>query len=175
MQNQLGSPSSSRMLARYLTDIEQLLDEQHGEAALRDAFDLPSIAVALTDPELRCSGEQVKSWCQQWIGPSGEERPPGGLDYERVGRNVSERVTQEGAAGPESVPTRALRRLRLRRHVRTPPRGFSVNRIGNLGPQEAEAIDMCTALVEAARRWYARSACHDTVVQANLARLAVLR
>jgi len=175
MQNQLGSPSSSRMLARYLTDIEQLLDEQHGEAALRDAFDLPRIAVALTDPELRCSGEQVKSWCQQWIGPSGGEGPSGGLDYERVGRSVSERVTREGAASPEPVPTRALRRLRLRRHVRTPPRGFSVNRSGNLAPQEAEAVDMCTALVEAARRWYARSACHDTVVQANLARLAVLR
>src|SRR5437762_685052 len=54
MHDQLGSPSSSRMLARYLTDIEQLLDEQHGEAALREAFDLPRIAVALTDPEPRC-------------------------------------------------------------------------------------------------------------------------
>lgn len=175
MQNQLGSPSRSRMLARYLTDIEQLLDEQHGEAALRDAVDLPRIAVALTDPELRCSGEQVQSWCQQWIGPSGGEPRPGGLDYERVGRSVSERVTQEGAANPESVPMRALRRLRLRRHVRTPSRGFSVSRGANLGPQEAEAADMCTALVEAARRWYARSACHDTIVQTNLARLAVLR
>jgi hypothetical protein len=34
---------------------------------------------------------------------------------------------------------------------------------------------MSTALIEAARRWYARSACHDPTVQANLARLAVLR
>ena len=34
---------------------------------------------------------------------------------------------------------------------------------------------MCTALTEAARRWYARNACHDPTVQANLARLAVLR
>jgi hypothetical protein len=163
------------MLARYLTDIEQLLDEQHGEAALRDAVDLPRIAVALTDPELRCSGEQAQSWCQQWIGPPGRERPPGGLDYERVGRSVSERVTQERASNPESVPTRALRRLRLRRHVRTPLRGLPVIRIENLAPQDAEAVDMCTALVEAARRWYARSACHDTIVQGNLARLAVLR
>src|SRR5205807_1172647 len=129
----------------------------------------------LTDPELRCSGEQLKSWCQQWIGPSGYERAAGGLDYERVGRSVSERVAQEGGATPESVPTRALKRLRLRRHMRTPPRGFSVSRSENLAPQQAETVDMCTALVEAARRWYARSACHDTVVQANLARLAVLR
>ena len=88
---------------------------------------------------------------------------------------MSERVAQEGGATPESVPMRALKRLRLRRHVRTPPRGFSGSRSENLAPQQAEAVDMCTALVEAARRWYARSACHDTVVQANLARLAVLR
>src|SRR5438270_7526014 len=45
----------------FRSDIEQLLDEQHGEAALREAFDLPRIAVALTDPELRCSGEQRSS------------------------------------------------------------------------------------------------------------------
>src|ERR1700681_3170070 len=56
MQDQHVSPSSSRMLAGYLTDIEQLLDEQHRDAALREAFDLPRIAVALTDPQLRCSG-----------------------------------------------------------------------------------------------------------------------
>src|SRR5947199_152361 len=105
----------------------------------------------------------------------GTSRPAGGLDYERVGRSVSERAAQEGGATPESVPTRALKRLRLRRHVRTPPRGFSVSRSEKLAPQQAEAVDMCTALVEAARRWYARSACHDTVVQTNLTRLAVLR
>jgi hypothetical protein len=29
--------------------------------------------------------------------------------------------------------------------------------------------------VGAARRWYARSGCHDPTVQSNLARLAVLR
>ena len=53
------------MLAGYLTDIEQLLDEQHRDAALREAFDLPRIAVALTDPQLRCSGERMKTWCEK--------------------------------------------------------------------------------------------------------------
>src|SRR2546429_9841185 len=101
MHDQLGSPSSSRMLARYLTDIEQLLDEQHGEAALREAFDLPRIAVALTDPELRSSGEQLKSWCRQWIGPSGYERAAGGLDYARVRRHVSVRAAHAPGASPE--------------------------------------------------------------------------
>ena len=73
------------------------------------------------------------------------------------------------------MPTRALRRLRLRRYLRTPSRGFSARHSESLAPQETEAVEMCTALVEAARRWYARSACHDTTVQTNLARLAVLR
>ena len=176
MQDESVHPSSSRMLARYLTDIEQLLDEQHGEAALRDAFDLPRIAVALTDPQLRCSGEQVKTWCQLWIGPPGAEAGASKLDYERLGRSVSERLIREdGPAAPETVPTRALRRLQLRRHVRMAPGDFSTPRSEHLAPQEAETVDLCTALVEAARRWYARSACHDTTVQTNLARLAVLR
>ena len=34
MQDPHVLPSSSRMLAGYLTDIEQLLDEQHRDAAL---------------------------------------------------------------------------------------------------------------------------------------------
>src|SRR4030081_28883 len=111
MEDQLTSPSSSRMLAGYLTDIEQLLDEQQGDAALREAFDLPRIAVALTDPQLRCSGEQMKTWCEQWIGPPGAERRAHPLDYERVGRNVSERVTQQGAAGPGSGSKRGRPRV----------------------------------------------------------------
>jgi hypothetical protein len=73
------------------------------------------------------------------------------------------------------VPTRALRRLQLRRHVRTPPRGFAPAPDENLDPQEAESIETGRALVGAARRWYARSGCHDPTVQTNLARLAVLR
>src|SRR5258708_25343168 len=105
------SPSSSRMLAGYLTDIEQLLDEQHRDAALREAFDLPRIAVALTDPQLRCSGEQMKTWCEQWIGPAGARRRAPALDYERVGRTVSERGTQQSAARAESVPPPAPRPL----------------------------------------------------------------
>jgi hypothetical protein len=36
-------------------------------------------------------------------------------------------------------------------------------------------LEIITALLEAARRWYARCAVHDPPVQANLARLAVLR
>ena len=166
-------PSSSRMFASYLTDIEQLLDRHRWEAALREALDLPRLAVALSDARLRSSTEQPKTWCQEWIRPPGAERDAQGLDYERLTRSLTERLAQ--LAGAEAVPMRALRRLQLRRHVRMPPRGFFPGRAANLPSREAETVEMCRALLEAARRWYARSACHDPTVQRNLARLAVLR
>ena len=45
----------------------------------------------------------------------------------------------------------------------------------SLDPQAAEAVQTGRTLVEATRRWYARSGVHDPTVQTNLARLAVLR
>ena len=163
-------PSSSRMFAAYLGDIERLLDAQRREAALREALDLPRIAVALADPRLRCTREQVQRWCEQWVRPPGAERDAHGLDHERLCRNIIERLTQ--SADAESVPLRALRRLQLRRHTRTMPRGFRAG-FADLAPRERETSEICTALIEAARRWYARSACHDPNVQANLARLVL--
>jgi hypothetical protein len=169
-----ATPSSSRMFASYLIDIEQLRDEQRWDAALREAFDLPRIAVALADPELRCSVEQVKAWCAEWIRPPGADRDAQGLDFEHLIRALTDRVAQ--VAARDVVPMKALRRLQLRRHLRsTPPRGLSPLRTDYLRAQDAERLEMCTALLEAARRWYAGSACHDATVQANLARLAVLR
>ena len=165
-------PSSSRMLTSYLADIEQLLDEQQWEAAMREALDLPQIAAALSDPQLSITRERVKAWCDEWIRPEDPDRNAHGADYERVSSTAVARVVQEEGA---SVPMLALKRLRLRRHARTPPRGFSSDRNVNLGPEANTAIDTCSILVEAARRWYAHSAVHDRSVQANLARLAVLR
>ena len=166
------APSSSRMLTSYLADIEQLLDEQQWEAATREALDLPQIAVALSDLQLSIARERVKAWCDEWVRPEDPDRNARGADYERVGANAIARVVQEEGA---SIPSLALKRLRLRRHARTPPRGFSADRNVNLGPEANTAIDTCSILVEAARRWYAHSAVHDRTVQANLARLAVLR
>jgi hypothetical protein len=160
------APSSSRMLASYLTDIEQLLDEQRWDAALREACDLPRIAVALSDPELRCSGEGVGTWCAQWL--PGTEAATGTDD-------AATATIQGTTPGPAQVPARALRRLQLRRHVRTPPRGYRPRQDDGLDPQEAQSAETGLALIGAARRWYARSGCHDPTVQNNLARLAVLR
>jgi hypothetical protein len=163
-------PSSSRMLASYLTDIEQLLDEQRWDAALREACDLPRIAVALSDPLLRCSGENVGMWCRQWMASQREQAA-----RDRAEDAKRESAVTSAVRAPELVPTSALRRLQLRRHVRTPPRGYASAPDETLDANEAESDEAGRALVGAARRWYACSGCHDPTVQANLARLAVLR
>jgi hypothetical protein len=168
-----SAPSSSRMFASYLTVIEQLLDEQRYDAALREALDLPRIAVALADPQLRSSGDRVRTWCEEWLRPPGAERDAQGLEFERLGRSLIERIGQ--LEGTEGVPMKALRRLQLRRHARTPTRDFRSARNRDLSARETEPVETCNALLKAARRWYARHAVHDPVVQANLARLAVLR
>jgi hypothetical protein len=168
-----AAPSSSRMFASYLNDVEQLIDEHRWELAQREAFDLPRLAVALSDPRLHCSAEQVTTWCQEWVRPQGAEHDAQGLDFERLGRRLVERSTE--LVGAEPVPMRALRRLQLRRHVRMLPRRFIPERSVYLTPREAETAEMCSALLEAGARWYARRAVHDPVVQGNLARLAVLR
>jgi hypothetical protein len=154
-------PTASRMFAKYLNDLGQLLDERRWEAAAREANDLPRIAVALSDAHLHSSSEEIRNWCQLWIRPAQAD--------------VCEHVSHSDAADSASLTARALRRLRLRRHVRHPPRGFSPARADNLGAQDSAVLKRCEALLEAARRWYARSAVHDPIVQANLARLAVLR
>ena len=141
------APSSSRMLASYLADIEQLLDEQRWETALREAFDLPAIAVALADPQLRSSGDRVKAWCHKWIGPRDAHRDTQGSDYERVCHIVCERVEREEVSASETVPSLALRRLRLRRLVRTRSRGFSPDRVGGQDPEGADAVQICTTLI----------------------------
>jgi hypothetical protein len=148
------------MFAKYLSDLGQLLDERRWDAAAREADDLPRIAVALSHPHLHASAGDLANWCQLWI------RPPGA---------VPESVAHSDVADSASLTARALRRLRLRRHVRHPPRGFSPSRADNLGAQDSAVLKRCEALLEAARWWYARSAVHDPVVQANLARLAILR
>lgn len=165
-------PSSSRMLTNYLADVEQNLDELRWELALRDVADLPRIAVALADPQLKSSPEQCKAWCAQWVRPVGETDQPG-MDQERVCRILDEKAAQE--ATEPTIPKAELRRLRLRRHARNAPRGFSGPYISKAGEEAAEVFTVCTAVVEGVRRWYAHFACHDATAQANLARLAVLR
>ena len=62
-------PSSSRMFASYLNDIEQLLDAHCADAALREAIDLPRIAVALADPKLHCAVDLVRTGAKSGSAP----------------------------------------------------------------------------------------------------------
>ncbi len=166
-------PSSSKMLTTYLADIEQLLDEQSWEAAMRDSLDLPDIAVALAEPRLHASAEAVRKWCADWIRPLQTDGDSRGVDPERVSRALRERVSSE--ASNAGVPAKALRRLRMRRLARTPPSRFATERARSSDSEGNDAVDICTTLVEAVRRWYAHAACRDPIVQANLGRLAILR
>jgi len=164
------------MLASYLSDIELLLEEQRWEQALREAFDLPQIATALSDARMQVSVDRVQVWCEQWIKLSEDATSTAEAEPEaaRIIQLVCERADRASLAN-ESVPALALRRLRLHRLQRTRHRGFKTESLTLLGPEGADAVQICSTLVLAARRWYAQSACHDAVVQANLARLAVLR
>src|SRR3984893_3815837 len=103
-------PSSSRMLTNYLADVEQNLDEHRWELALRDVADLPKIAVALADPELRSSAERCKAWCEQWVRPSNAANDSG-VDHESICRVLDEKSGHAGTTA--TVPSAELRRLRL--------------------------------------------------------------
>jgi hypothetical protein len=165
-------PSSSRMLTNYLADVEQNLDEYRWELALRDVVDLPKIAVALADPEMRSSQERCRAWCEQWVRPPGAASDSG-LDHDHICRLIEEKSADTGK--DLSVPSHELRRLRLRRHARNAPRGFNTSHAVKASSDTAETFAICAAVVEGVRRWYAHFACHDATSQANLARLAVLR
>ena len=166
-------PSSSKMLTTYLADVEQLLDEQSWDAAVRESLDLPSIAVALADPRLRSSVEKARQWCTDWVRPQRTDGDSRGLDHERISSSLLERVQSD--EGHDGVPAQALRRLRLRRLARTPPSRFATERTRTSDSEANDAVDICTTVVDAVRRWYSHVACCDPVVQANLGRLAILR
>ena len=70
------------MLTTYLADVEQLLDEQRWELALREAFDLPRIAVALSDPALHSSSKRCAQWCSEWLKPANDSE--NGEEQERI-------------------------------------------------------------------------------------------
>jgi hypothetical protein len=161
------------MVASYLADIDLLLEEQRWEQALREAFDLPQIAAALCDPRMQVSVERVQAWCERWVKHA-DDAAAADSDTSRIVQLVCERADRASLAN-ESVPALALRRLRLHRLQRTRYRGFATGALKLLDPEAADAAQICTTLVHAGRRWYAQSACHDAIVQANLARLAVLR
>jgi hypothetical protein len=152
---------SSRMLERYLLDIEHLAHTD-GDAALEAAAALPAIATALEDETTRTSYERCRAWCEEWL-----ESPQARADSEAALSRVwcSRTSAPDEAGADEVVPVEALRQLRLRRHARPTP-----SRARPMG----EPADLHEALIKAAHRWYDTRA-GSARVQRNLARLAVLR
>src|ERR1700761_1342606 len=144
-------PSSSRMLTAYLADVEQNLDEQRWDLALRDAIDLPQIAVALTNPALLSSAERCKAWCAQWVRPANAANDSG-VDHDRICKIVEKHSEQGSTDASEAVPSVALRRLRLRRHARNAPRGFNGGRGVRADCDGADMVAMFPTVVGAARR-----------------------
>jgi len=166
---------SSKMFDTYLTDIEQLLHHQIWSAALTDALALPHIAAALGDARRRSSAERYKAWCATWIRPDTTTGRDTAADGARLFRMWCERagaVEQEGAL---VVPVRALRQLRLRRLARPMSPGCHPSQPKTCDADATQAVEVCTLLADAANRWYTRRAARDDIVQANLARLAVMR
>lgn len=156
---------SSRMLETYLGDIEYLAHEQLWNEAVPLALSLPIICTALSHPRLSTSSEAYVQWCKQWVSMMPDQHASWSM---RAG--CGELDTSNG------VPVEALRQLRLRRLSRAaPPRRVLTAEEAALESLDTPEYELCVALLDGTRRWYAEQAAFDSVVQMNLARLAVLR
>jgi hypothetical protein len=166
---------SSKMFDTYLMDIEHLLHHQMWGAALTDALALPHIAVALSDVRQRSSGDEFKAWCATWVRPDAGTSPQSLLAGEPLFQMWAQRAGCSETDPACMKPVRALRQLRLRRLARPMSPGCHPSQPRTTDADAVQAITVCTLLIDAAQRWYTRRAARDAIVQANLARLAVMR
>jgi hypothetical protein len=161
----------SKMLEGYCADVEHLMRDTSVREALRLAIALPEICSALESPRLRSSPEDYMRWCESW------------LKYERHGPKLVTGSRLYALLAREAPPVRvlastdprpqALVRLRMRRNVRT-HRGLERARISkSAGRLEAFRYTLCDALLTATRSWYEHYGRDDSVVQANLGKLAI--
>src|SRR5262245_485855 len=153
------------MLTRYLADIDEWLALGALQRALQAATALPQIATALSDPALRTNCERFVGWCAQWVG----------TEEASTYRSWFDESGSTGLGTAEGTPERALKQMRLRRHARPAPLPGQAPRGVDTPEETLTDRARCESLVQAMRRWYARSGVRDPVVQMNLARLAVLR
>lgn len=152
---------SSRMLERYLLDIEKLARADEA-AALGAAALLPAIATALEDSRTQTSYARCRAWCEQWL----DSDHAAAADARALQGALRQDGAHAEAETTEVVPLEALRQLRLRRHARPVP---------VVARPIVSTTDLCSALVHGVRRWYDDRGGHSPHVQLNLARLAVLR
>jgi len=173
----LARHGSSKMLASYLGDIEQLVRERLWAEAVPLALALPHVCAALADPTLCSSRAQFLDWCECWVRPPTDDTSLTVPAPEALYRLAHERgvAPELEPADEQRVPVQALRQLRLRRLSRAapPPRRVSLTALREAA--EDPAREACVALLHAVRRWYSDWAALQPTVQGNLARLAVLR
>lgn len=166
---------SSRMLESYLGDIEYLMRERQWDEAAPLALALPHICGALAHPDLVSSREAYRKWCEMWVRPPQDDTSLSLPSPDELDRMAAERGVERELLDGSGVPAQSLRQLRLRRLSRA-----ALPRRRGAPPAATEAGDgavreACVALIDSVRRWYADWAAGSTVVQTNLARLAVLR
>jgi hypothetical protein len=163
----------SRMFESYVTDIESLLRDGLPRPALRLSVALPDICVALEDQQMSSSAARYAQWCAAWLECAAlERRKP--LSGERIHRLYALRGRGKGAAeSAASITASSLQKLRMRRRSRR-GRSLARSRIWEpVGRLQSFQVNLSEALVDAARRWYAKRGAADLVVQRNLGRLLV--
>lgn len=161
---------TSRMIERYLTDIEETA--RHDEAAaLRAALALPLIATALEQSDRRTSCERFAAWCARWVGSG--ETSSSETSESALYSMWCERSGCDELAATDGIPVSALWQLRLRRHARPSPL-LSLPISAGLMEHHFDAF-VSAALVQAMRRWYDEHGARSSLVQRNLAHLAILR
>ncbi len=167
----------SRMLDAYLGDIEYLMRERLWAEAVPLALALPHICVAIGNPALRSSPHDYLEWCQNWVRPSRTDSTATVPTADALFRLAQARAEVPDDETGTVVPAAALRRLRLRRLARATPlrRRNALSELVRMDAALEPEREAALVLVDAVRRWYADRGALDTMVQSNLARLAVLR
>jgi hypothetical protein len=161
------------MLESYLGDVDYLVRERLWTEAVPLALALPHICSALAHRDLVSSRSRYLAWCEAWVRPLQDDTSLTLPTPEELYRLAEEHGVERQLALDEGVPVNALRQLRLRRLARAAPPRRRVSLAEIADPSRGPEV--CAALLDAVRRWYAESAADDVTVQTNLARLAVLR
>ncbi|HXS26855.1 MAG TPA: hypothetical protein VN730_04225 [Steroidobacteraceae bacterium] len=166
---------SSRMLENYLGDIEYLLREQRFAEAAPLALALPHICAALAHADLASSRAAYLEWCETWVRPREDDTSLATPSAADLARLAELHGIEPELASRSGVPVLSLRLLRLRRLARAAPQRRRGTVPAASDAREEAAREACVALTEALRRWYQECGARNALVQANLARLAVLR
>jgi hypothetical protein len=154
----------SKMLEGFCADIEELPSDGLVRQAVRHALALPEICSVLEDSAMRGRDDRYLAWCSRWLHFShGKGSIPLGARLLRLHRRSGHEISHW------------LTALRARRNARSYQGQERPQLWQPANDLEAFETALCTALVDAARRWYAESGRTDSTVQTNLGKLLIAR